>query len=180
LLITRIVIGLLITGLPIVVILAWYHGENSHQRLTHGEMTIISILLLLGAGMLWVFAKPEADHESHEQVAVDATKEAGAPAPAEIKSSVVAPAGGKLRLAVLPFQNLSPDPANAFFTDGMHEEILSTLAIGAANLVTSAPGLGPAQVTRDPLYSMALATNARYKALEKKLEAEIIANRSLL
>jgi TolB-like protein/Tfp pilus assembly protein PilF len=34
----------------------------------------------------------------------------------------------KPRIAVLPFENLSPDPANAFFTDGMHEQILSTLA----------------------------------------------------
>jgi TolB-like protein len=32
------------------------------------------------------------------------------------------------RLAVLPFTNLSPEPANAFFTDGLHEETISTLA----------------------------------------------------
>jgi len=32
------------------------------------------------------------------------------------------------RLAILPFENLSPDPNNAFFTDGLHEEIISTLA----------------------------------------------------
>lgn len=31
------------------------------------------------------------------------------------------------RLAILPFENLSPDPDNAFFADGLHEEILSTL-----------------------------------------------------
>lgn len=37
-------------------------------------------------------------------------------------------AGQTYRLAVLPFENLSPDPANAFFADGMHEEILSSLA----------------------------------------------------
>ena len=34
----------------------------------------------------------------------------------------------KPRIAVLPFENLSPDPANAFFADGLHEEILTTLA----------------------------------------------------
>ena len=39
-----------------------------------------------------------------------------------------APAAQNYRLAVLPFENLSPDPANAFFADGMHEEILSSLA----------------------------------------------------
>ncbi|MET0378767.1 MAG: winged helix-turn-helix domain-containing protein [Spongiibacteraceae bacterium] len=40
----------------------------------------------------------------------------------------------KLRLAVLPFENLSPDPVNAFFTDGLHEEILTTLANRAPDL----------------------------------------------
>ncbi len=31
-------------------------------------------------------------------------------------------------LVVLPLENLSPDPENAFFTDGMHAEIISTLS----------------------------------------------------
>ncbi len=32
------------------------------------------------------------------------------------------------RVAILPFENLSPDPSNAFFADGMHEEIVTTIA----------------------------------------------------
>jgi TolB-like protein/DNA-binding winged helix-turn-helix (wHTH) protein len=32
------------------------------------------------------------------------------------------------RLAIMPFENLSPDPDNAFFADGLHEEIISTVA----------------------------------------------------
>jgi len=43
-------------------------------------------------------------------------------------SDPAALAAQNYRLAVLPFENLSPDPANAFFADGMHEEILSSLA----------------------------------------------------
>jgi TolB-like protein/DNA-binding winged helix-turn-helix (wHTH) protein/Flp pilus assembly protein TadD len=39
-----------------------------------------------------------------------------------------------LRLAVLPFENLSPDPANAFFADGMHEEIITSISSRAPNL----------------------------------------------
>ena len=53
-------------------------------------------------------------------------------------ASVPAAGGGLLprpdRLAVLPFENLSPDPANAFFADGMHEELLSELGNGARKL----------------------------------------------
>ena len=41
---------------------------------------------------------------------------------------------GHYRIAVVPFENLSSDPANGFFTDGMHEEILSTLASRAPDL----------------------------------------------
>ena len=33
-----------------------------------------------------------------------------------------------MRLAVLPLENLSPDPANAFFADGLHDEILSAMS----------------------------------------------------
>src|SRR5205823_319144 len=36
-------------------------------------------------------------------------------------------------IAVLPFENLSPDPDNAYFADGMQEEILTRLA-GVADL----------------------------------------------
>ena len=36
--------------------------------------------------------------------------------------------GERPGLAVLPFANLSPDPANAYVADGLHEEILATLA----------------------------------------------------
>jgi TolB-like protein len=49
---------------------------------------------------------------------------------ARIESGPSAPteAAERPRIAVLPFENLSPDPNNAFFTDGMHEEILTALA----------------------------------------------------
>src|SRR5262249_34418418 len=38
------------------------------------------------------------------------------------------PASDRKSIAVLPFQNLSPDPENAFFADGMTEDILTQLA----------------------------------------------------
>lgn len=34
----------------------------------------------------------------------------------------------KPRLAVMPFENLSPNPQDAFFADGLHEEIVSTIS----------------------------------------------------
>ena len=46
-------------------------------------------------------------------------------------------------------------------------------------LSTQYPMAGPAEITRDPLYAIPLAGNARYKVLERKLEAEIAANQRL-
>jgi TolB-like protein/DNA-binding winged helix-turn-helix (wHTH) protein len=40
----------------------------------------------------------------------------------------------RYRLAVLPFANLSPDSANAFFADAMHEEVLSALTSRAPTI----------------------------------------------
>ncbi|MGH8217965.1 MAG: protein kinase domain-containing protein [Steroidobacteraceae bacterium] len=54
--------------------------------------------------------------------AVSATTRASAGASAPIQALP------NPRIAVLPFENLSPDPNNAFFTEGLHEEILTELA----------------------------------------------------
>src|SRR6185503_13562598 len=46
-------------------------------------------------------------------------------------------------------------------------------------LATEFPGLGPADIAREPLFSTPLASNPRYAALARRLEAEIAANRKL-
>ena len=59
---------------------------------------------------------------------------------------------------------------------GAEEEAVALLE----EVATQYPALGPAEITRDPLYSIPLAANPRYRALERKLEAEIAANQTLL
>ena len=46
---------------------------------------------------------------------------------AEPKATVIASPVNEKSLAVLPFENLSPDKENEFFTSGIHEEILAAL-----------------------------------------------------
>jgi TolB-like protein/class 3 adenylate cyclase len=58
----------------------------------------------------------------------------------ETTAPVDAPTPASTRLpnsvAVLPFENLSPDPNNAYFADGLHEEVLNHLAkIQALNVI---------------------------------------------
>ena len=42
--------------------------------------------------------------------------------------SVTGPQTGKPTIAVLPFENMSEDPGNEYFSDGISEEILNALA----------------------------------------------------
>ena len=56
-----------------------------------------------------------------------ASKVTSAALPAAVVSSAEKSAAADKSLVVLPLENLSPDPENAFFTDGMHAEIISTL-----------------------------------------------------
>jgi TolB-like protein/Tfp pilus assembly protein PilF len=50
-----------------------------------------------------------------------------APSTAPAQIGAAAPVGEK-SIAVLPFENMSEDATNAFFTDGVHDEILTNLA----------------------------------------------------
>jgi hypothetical protein len=44
-------------------------------------------------------------------------------------------------------------------------------------LADAIPGVSPAMIARDPIYTVALADNARFKALSAKLEAQMAATR---
>jgi TolB-like protein len=60
---------------------------------------------------------------------------------------LVLPANGQPVIAVLPFANLSPDPENGYFADGLHEEVVATLARAGSLRVISGTSV---QQYRDP------------------------------
>jgi len=133
----RTVVVLLALGVPIVVTLSWYQGHKGARQVSGPEAAIISLLMVIAAVLLVVFVRPEhpltQPTPQGERASASGAGEAATTSapPAALRES---PAPAKPRIAILPFENLSPDPANAFFTDGMHEEILTALA-------NSAPGL---------------------------------------
>jgi TolB-like protein len=77
---------------------------------------VIALLLLAGLVATGVFF---FHHRATQQGATSSNPTLAAPtaAPAPDKS-----------IAVLPFENLSRDPDNAFFTDGVQDQILTNLA----------------------------------------------------
>src|SRR5262245_39623787 len=115
----RVSMLLLILGLPVVMTLAWYHGHRASRHFSTAELTILSTLLVIGTVIFYAAVQP------HEQVA-------GSPAEQQqrvkdARKASDSPATG-ISLAVLPFANLSGDPGQEFFSDGMTEEITSALA----------------------------------------------------
>jgi TolB-like protein len=109
----RLLMGALIVGFPVALALAWYHGHRSLTKVSFAEATIISLLLVLGAGMLIVFV-PESGERSSERAAAPASRAA---------ATTTGPS-----IAVLPFINMSSDREQEYFSDGLSEELLNRLA----------------------------------------------------
>ena len=112
----------LILGFFAVLIIAWYHGEKGRQRVSGPELLMLAVLLLIGRLALHMLNREQ-------------TVEQTVSAPAEVASDVVeAAAPNPLQsIAVLPFDNYSPDPDDAYFAAGITEEITSQLS-GIADL----------------------------------------------
>ena len=117
--VARISMLLLVLGLPVVMTLAWYHGMRASRRISGPELTIISILLVIGSLFFYVFVRPS------EQVAAGpAVQQAGVAA----ARSAAADPHGAISVAVMPFANLSSDKEQEFFSDGITDEIGTALA----------------------------------------------------
>ena len=118
----RAVIVASILGLPIALALAWSFDlssvgpprEVSAPAVTEGVAHITATASLWQIPSFWIALALGAG------LAVSAQ---------QAWQRIVKPAfGERPGIAVLPFANLSPDPADAYFADGLHEEIHATLA----------------------------------------------------
>ena len=116
-------LGLLV-GLPIVLVLAWYHGDRGQQRVTAAELAIITLLFLVGGAMFWRYDRASSAAGGVAPGAARSTA-ASTAAPAAAEHAAEAPANS---IAVLPFVNMSGDPAADYFSDGISEEVLNVLA----------------------------------------------------
>jgi TolB-like protein len=117
-------LGLVIAGFPIALIITWAFeltpegvqrssqpsadSEDSSRRRAIAVIGLVVIGLILAGGYLYF-------------------KLQGA-APAEEKTVLVTPAPIPHSIAVLPFDNLSPNPDDAYFAAGIHDEIINRLA----------------------------------------------------
>jgi len=92
-------------GLLIILVLAWYHGEKGHQRVSGPELFMVAGLLLVAG------------------VALSMVGNQGETAP-------LFPTLGEDNrpgIAVLPCANMSADPADEYLASALHDEILLKL-----------------------------------------------------
>jgi hypothetical protein len=48
-------------GLPVAVVLAWYHGDRGNQRVAPSELALITALFVLGGTVVWWWGqRPES------------------------------------------------------------------------------------------------------------------------
>jgi TolB-like protein/Flp pilus assembly protein TadD len=128
----RILVLAVVAGFPVALVLSWIYEltpqgivrtdevapdasvtRATGQKLNRAIIGVLSLaVLMLLARLLWPHAET-------------------APAPQ------VAATGGDKSIAVLPFENLSDDKANAYFAYGIQDEILTKLAkIGALKVIS--------------------------------------------
>jgi hypothetical protein len=86
----QIAIIALLVGLPIALVLAWYHGDRGQQRITTSEFAILTLLLLLGGGAFWYYQRA-SEAGKHAARTAGAVQPDTSPAVTDPRPSVAVP-----------------------------------------------------------------------------------------
>jgi TolB-like protein/Tfp pilus assembly protein PilF len=104
---------LVLFGLIITIVLAWYHGERGRQRVGAIETVLLVALLAMAGQSVWLLR--DRDQSTNREPVTAASGFRTAPLP---DNSV----------AVLPCMNLSGDEDQGYFADGLAAELITRLS----------------------------------------------------
>lgn len=126
----RAVIVVLLLLFPVVLVASWMlikpkdptkfsRWQKLRWKLGSVLSLVVLILVVISGGFVWRYS-------THHPLKATAVQLANAPVSAtSVPAAVAIPAKS---IAVLPFENLSPDKNNAYFADGIQDMILTKLA----------------------------------------------------
>jgi serine/threonine-protein kinase len=113
---------LAVLGFFVTLVLAWFHGGKGRQRLSGVEILVLAAVLAIGGAALATIAPGDG---------ADTGSADGPGAAIRARDAL------RNSVAVLPFRSLSPDPNDAYFAEGLHEEIRSRIGRISGLIVTS-------------------------------------------
>jgi TolB-like protein/Tfp pilus assembly protein PilF len=96
----------LLGGLLLVLVVAWYHGDRGNQRFKPLELVLLVVILISTGTTAFVFSKKSPSQLANDEGDVVRAKS----------------------VAVLPFENLASGEESAYFASGIHDELLTQLA----------------------------------------------------
>lgn len=122
--ILRIAPIVMVGGLLLTIVLAWYHGERGRQRATALEVVLIG-MIVIATSLAAIFIRDDA--------------------PDTTNSNTVT---GK-SVAVLPFARISADEESGYLANGIHDELLTQLAqLGDLEVISRTSMLGYKNTTK--------------------------------
>jgi TolB-like protein/Flp pilus assembly protein TadD len=104
---------LVLFGLIITIVLAWYHGERGRQRVGAVETVLLVALLVMAGQSVWLLRDRDQSIDEERETAASPFRSE----PLPDKS-----------VAVLPCMNLSGDEAQGYFADGLAAELITRLS----------------------------------------------------
>ena len=109
---------MLVVGLLITLVVAWYHGERGRQRVSGPELILIAGVLAVGGALVSLLGRTG--------------ERAADPAASWARGDDDRPT-----IAALPFENRSGLREDLYFTDGFHDQVLTQLSrLGAFHVVS--------------------------------------------
>jgi TolB-like protein/tetratricopeptide (TPR) repeat protein len=179
----RMVVLIIVVGFPVAMTIAWIFNftsdgivrdpERSEKRFgVKVDYILLTAVLLLTGWLLYQLGF----NEKGPYVIVDRGTVADEP----LRESITAPLENSV--AILPFDNLSPDPDNAYFAAGLHEEVLTQLAhirglkvISRKSVLQYADrNIGIPQIADELHVESVMAGSARFSGDKVRIKAQLI------
>ena len=120
----------------------WYHGERGQQRVSGPELAVLTLLLLLGGGVLWLYSQRSVPTTTTATAAT-----AGTDCPRPLMHARPSPC--------CPSRTAADESKDAFFVDGIHDDILTQLSKVSALRVISRTSVEQFRDTKLPMKAIA-------------------------